>query len=143
MFGAPQGDARVKRLLDTLKLRYAVDTDGDFKVMLEFKDGRSQIAFIDSQTHLVGDFEIRELWSVAYVSEGYLDIDTANTLLMKNFELALGSWRLIPGGDNTYLVAFCIQIAADCDPDSFSRALTIVLQTADEMEENLTGADNL
>ena len=98
MFGGMRGDPRVKKMLDALELRYSVDNDGDFKVMVEFEDGRSQVAFIDSQTQLLGDFEIREVWSVAYVSEGYLDIDTANTLLMKNYELKIGSWRLIPGG---------------------------------------------
>jgi len=143
MFGGMRGDPRVKKMLDALELRYSVDNDGDFKVMVEFEDGRSQVAFIDSQTQLLGDFEIREVWSVAYVSEGYLDIDTANTLLMKNYELKIGSWRLIPGGDNTYLATFCIQIAADCDPNSFWRTLAIVLQTADEMEAKLTGADHL
>jgi hypothetical protein len=95
------------------------------------------------QPQFLGDFEIREVWSVAYVSEGYLDIDTANTLLMKNYELKIGSWRLIPGGDNTFLATFCIQIAADCDPNSFWRTLAIMLQTADEMEAKLTGADHL
>jgi hypothetical protein len=143
MFGGMRGDPRVKRLLDTLELKYSVDNDGDFKVMVEFEDGRSQAAFINSQTEAFGDFEIRELWSAAYVSEGYLDIDTANTLLMKNFELKIGSWRLIPAGNNTFLVAFCVQIAAECDPNSFWRALAFVLGTADEMEAKLTGADNL
>lgn len=143
MFGGMRGDPRVKKMLEALELRYSIDNDGDFKVMLEFEDGRSQVAFIDSQTQSLGDFEIREVWSVAYISQGYLDIDTANTLLMKNFELKIGSWRLIPARDNTFLVTFCIQIAADCDPNSFWRTLVMVLQTADEMEAKLTGTDNL
>jgi len=143
MFGAPQGDPRVKRMLDGLELNYSVDGDGDFKIGVKFEDGRSQLAYINSDTQFINDFEIRELWSVAYVSEGYLDIDTANTLLMKNHELKLGSWRLMDVGDNTYLVTFCIQIAANCDPKSFGQSLSLVLQVADEMEEKLTGADDL
>lgn len=143
MYGGKKGDPRIKRVLETLELKYSVDQDGDFKIIVEFQDGRSQVAYINSETQTVGDFEIREVWSVAYIAEGYLDIDTANTLLLKNFEMKIGSWRLIPAGNNTFLVAFCVQIAADCDPSSFSRTLGIVLEVADTMEEKLTGGDDL
>lgn len=143
MYGGKKGDPRVKRILDALEFKYSIDQDGDFKLILEFEGGRSQVAYINSTTQTIGDFEIREIWSVAYVSKGFLDIDTANTLLMKNFEMKIGSWRLIPAGNNTFLVAFCVQIAADCDPTAFSRTLGIVLQVADDMEEKLTGGDDL
>jgi hypothetical protein len=143
MYGAPQGDPRVKRMLEVLDLKYSVDGDGDFKVVVKFDDGRSQLAYINSETQSINDFEIRELWSIAYVSKGYLDIDTANTLLMKNHEMKIGSWRLVDAGDNTYLVTFCIQIAANCDPKSFTQSLSLVLRVADKMEAALTGADIL
>lgn len=143
ILGRKQGDPRVKRILDALELTYSIDSDGDFKVELEFDDGRSQMAYIDSATEHIGDFEIREIWSVAYISEGFLDADIANRLLLRNSELKIGSWRLIPGGNNTYLVAFCIQVAADCDPNAFAQSLGIVLEVADEMEEALTGGDRL
>ena len=70
MFGSPQGDPRVKRMLDALELKYSSDDDGDFQVVVEFEDGRSQLAYINSDTQFMNDFEIRELWSVAYISEG-------------------------------------------------------------------------
>jgi hypothetical protein len=143
IFGTKKGDRRVEKLLDLLELKYSIDKDGDFQVVLEFNDGRSQVAFIDSDTQDINDFEIREIWSVAYISKGFLDIDTANTLLLHNHQLKMGSWRLIPGNNNTFLVTFCIQISADCDPESFGKALGLVLNIADEMEEKLTGRDNL
>jgi hypothetical protein len=92
---------------------------------------------------ILATLEIREIGSVAYISEGFLDADMANRLLLRNSELKIGSWRLISGGNNTYLVAFCIQIAADCDPNSFAQSLGIVLEVADKMEEALTGGDRL
>jgi len=143
MFGRKQGDPRVKKMLDALELKYSVDQDGDFKIILEFKDGRSQAAYINSNTEHIDDFEVREVWSVSYISEGFLDADVANTLLLKNFETKIGAWRLVPAGNNTYLVAFCIHIAADCDPTAFANTLSIVLGVADEMEEALTGGDRL
>ncbi|TVQ48679.1 MAG: hypothetical protein EA365_01205 [Gloeocapsa sp. DLM2.Bin57] len=141
IYGAKRGDYRVERLLKVLQLSYSVDKDGDFKVTVEFENGRSQVAFIDSDTQMLDNFEIREIWSVAYISEGYLDIDTANTLLLYNYQLKMGSWRLIPADNNIFFVAYCIQIAADCDPDSFYQALMSVLEVTDEMEEQLTGRD--
>lgn len=143
IFGSKQGDHRVQKLLEKLDLKYSVDQDGDFKVVVEFEDGRSQAAFINSDTETLGGFEIREIWSVAYISEGYLDIDTANTLLLANDKLKIGAWRLIAAGKNRYLAAFCVQISADTDPQSFLDALLVVLRIADEMEEKLTGEDDL
>lgn len=141
IYGAKRGDPRVERLLEIHKLEYSVDQDGDFKVTVEFDNGRSQVAFINSTTQYIADFEIREIWSVAYISEGYLDIDTSNSLLLHNNQLKMGSWRLIPNDNNIYFVTYCIQIAANCDPASFKQALGFVLQVADDMEEKLTGRD--
>ena len=143
MFGRKQGDPRVKRILDSLELPYSVDEDGDFEIGIEFENGRSQLAYINSNTEYIDDFEVREIWSVSFVSEGFLDVDTANTLLLKNYETKIGAWRLIPAGDNTYLVAFCVHIAADCDPNALINALQIVWAVADNMEESLTGDDCL
>lgn len=141
IYGAKKGDPRVERLLDLHGLSYSIDKDGDFKVTVEFDNGRSQVAFINSDTQYIADFEIREIWSVAYISEGFLDIDTANSLLLHNHQLKMGSWRLIANDNNIYFVAYCIQIAADCDPVSFEQALSFVLEVADDMEEKLTGKD--
>lgn len=143
IFGSQPGDPRVKKVLDILELQYLIDNDGDFEVIMAIDDERSQIAFIDSETETLGSFEIREIWSVAYISEGFLDIDTANTLLLHNAEMKIGSWRLLSAGDNTFYATFCVQVAADCSPEAFLQALLVVLQTADEMEEKLTGDDEL
>lgn len=143
MFGGQQGDARVKRLLDSLEIPYSINSDGDFEVAVEFEDGRSQLAFVNTDTQFIGDFEVREVWSVGYVTEGFLDIDTANTLLLENDLMKIGSWRLKQIDTNTLAAVFCIQIAADCDPNSLVNTLNLVLEVADSMEEKLTGRDNL
>jgi hypothetical protein len=143
MYGGKKGDPRVKRILDSLDIHYSVDQDGDFEVAVAFEDGRSQLAFVNSDTQLIGDFEIREVWSVGYVTQGFLDIDTANTLLLENDLMKLGSWRLKEVDENTFAAVYCIQIAADCDPQSLINALNIVLEISDAMEEKLTGQDNL
>jgi hypothetical protein len=143
MYGGKQGDPRVKRILDSLNIHYSVDQDGDFELAIAFEDGRSQLAFVNSETQTIGDFEIREVWSVGYVTQGFMDIDTANTLLLENDLMKIGSWRLKQVDDNTFAAAYCIQIAADCDPQSLVNTLNLVLKVADGMEEKLTGRDNL
>lgn len=52
MFGQRrvQADVRVGHLLDQLGIRYQIDEDGDYRVVFELSNGRSQQAFIDSQT---------------------------------------------------------------------------------------------
>ena len=143
MFGGNRGDTRIKKLLDTLELKYSINSDGDFKLVFEMENGRSQQVFINSNTDEIDDFEVREVWSVAYLSQGYLDIDTANTLLMENSQYKVGSWSLIDSENNTYLVTFSIKLAADCDPNSLLQSLTMVTAVADEMEKKLTGQDDL
>src|SRR6266576_3682490 len=94
MIGSKQGDRRVQALLNDLELKYEIDSDGDFKVAFELESGRSQVAFIRSETESLGKFEIREIFSVGYTSEGPLNADIANALLIFNGHVKLGSWRV-------------------------------------------------
>ncbi len=141
--GQKQGDPRVKTTLELMKSHYQLDNDGDYKVTVEFEDGRSQVAYICSETEFFDNFELREIWSISYISEGFLDIDTANYLLLENDKLQLGSWRLMELKNNSFAVVFAIQVAADSDINSFNSALYTVLKVADDMEKRFTGKDHL
>lgn len=141
MIGARQGDGRVQALLEQLQLKYDIDTDGDFRVAFELENGRAQLAFIRSQTTQFGKFDIREIFSVAYISEGPLERDLANALLIYNAHVKLGSWRVERQGDNRCIVAFAVQIAADTDATSLYTALRLVIDTADSVERKLDEED--
>ncbi|MBE9176665.1 hypothetical protein IQ225_17585 [Synechocystis salina LEGE 06155] len=143
VFGRKQGDSRVQKLLEILELKYSIDEDGDFKVSFKLDGDRSQLAFINSNTEKINDFEIREIWSVAHISEGFLDASIANYLLLANNNLKIGSWRLKEIGENSFAVTFCIQVSANSDPESFLDALYMTLHIADEMELKLTGKDKM
>ena len=136
-------DHRVKDRLDALKLEYIITPEGNFWVIIQFDDERAQAAYISSKTRFIGDFEIREIWSTAYISEGFLDNDTANTLLLENQKQSLGAWRLTEEGNNSFLANFCVQVEANSSPNLLLQALGVVLKTADDMEEKLTGGDFL
>jgi hypothetical protein len=141
MLGTKEGDPRVKVLLDELELKYEVDSDGDFKVGFELDDGRSQVAFIRSETSELGKFEIREVFSVAFISDGPLDAGTANALLIYNAHVKLGSWRILRQQDDSCVAAFAAQIAANTDAKSLYTTLGAVINIADEVEKKLTGED--
>ena len=141
MIGSKQGDRRVQALLDDMELKYEIDRDGDFKVVFALEGGRSQVAFIRSETESLGKFEIREILSVGYTSEGPLDGATANALLIYNDHVKLGSWRVARQHHDTCIAIFSAQIAANIDAKSLFTTLAAVIQTADEVEEKLTNED--
>ena len=141
MIGAKEGDSRVQALLEELELKYDIDGDGDFRVGFDLEDGRAQLAFIRSETTQFGNFDIREIFSVAYISEGPLDTQLANALLIYNAHVKLGSWRIVRQEDNQCIVAFAVQIAANTDAKSLYTAMRLVIDTADAVEQKLDEED--
>ena len=141
MIGAKSGDKRVQALLDELELKYEIDSDGDFKVAFDLEEGRSHVAFIRSETTQFGKFDIREIFAIAHISEGPLDTELANALLIYNAHVKIGSWRVMRLDDERCIVAFAAQIAANTDSRSLLTALHAVLQTADEVESKLDEED--
>ena len=141
MIGAKQGDSRVQALLEELELKYDIDSDGDFRVGFELDNGRTQLAFIRSETTQFGKFDIREIFSVAHISEGPLDRQLANALLIYNAHVKLGSWRVSRQQDDRCIVVFAVQIAANTDAASLYTALRLVIDTADDIERKLDEED--
>jgi hypothetical protein len=141
MIGAKQGDSRVQTLLEELELKYDIDSDGDFRVGFQLENGRSQLGFIRSETTQFGKFDIREIFAVAHISDGPLDAQLANALLIYNAHVKLGSWRVQRREDDSCVVAFAIQIAANTDAKSLYTALKLVIETADEVERKLDEED--
>ena len=141
MIGSKQGDNRIQTLLEELELKYDIDNDGDFRVAFELEDGRAQLAFIRSETTQFGNFDIREIFSVAYISDGPVDAQLANALLIYNAHVKLGSWRVERQPDDQCVVAFAVQIAANTDARSLFTALRLVIDTADNVERKLDEED--
>jgi hypothetical protein len=141
MIGSKPGDPRVQRLLEELELKYEVDSDGDFQVPFQLEEGRSHVAFICSNTTHFGKFEIREIFAVAHITDGPLDPDLANALLLMNAHVKFGSWRTMNPKEDQYVIAFAAQLAANTDSSSLITAIHAVLQTADELEAKLDEED--
>ncbi len=142
MIGLKKGDERVRKLLDLLNLKFAVDSDGDFRVSFSLPEDRSQTVFIRSNTAWLGNLEIREIFSIAYESSGLLPGELANALLLVNAHTKLGAWSLIRGADDQCFAAFNARIAADTDAEALMTTLQAVLETADNVEMKLNGGED-
>lgn len=140
--GKKPHDVRVMKLLDAEDLKYEITSDGDFKLGNRFKNGRTHLLWVNSNTEKYQKLEIREVWSVGYIANGKLSPEEMRTLLKDNSRKKLGSWKIITSNEKDIAV-FYVQIAADSDRDSFLSAVQIVSESADEMEKQLTGKDDL
>ncbi|MGO4220366.1 hypothetical protein AB4Y64_00660 [Lysobacter sp. TAF61] len=130
----PVADPLVARHLDSLKYRYEVDEDGDYKLTFDMDDKRSQLVYVLSGTEKFGNLEVRELWSPAYrASDGQFPVDVANRLLESSQSSKLGAW--VKQGD---MALFVVKIPANAGADELDDALDFALRSADEMEATLT-----
>ena len=129
-------DSRVGEVLDTLDLAYTVNNSGDYELAVEFDNGRSQTAWITSDTQTLGSLELRQIVSPAYAVEGTLSAQLANQLLNENAYTKLGTWQIVQEGGQA-IALFTARIDADSSADDFMAALVSVLSVADQMEDEL------
>ena len=133
--GAPEPDKKVRKLLDSRKVRYDVDDDGDFKVTYEMANGRTQLAFVRSTTFAYGKLAIREILSIGYRSDGdVFPADVANRMLDHNNGAKLGAWA-----KQGKLAIFTTKIPADASADELVDAIEVTVSLADELEKEFTG----
>jgi hypothetical protein len=135
------GDKRIAAALDEAELKYEVDNDGDFKLTFELENGRTQMVFINSKTAKLGELEIRNVWSPAMATEGPLDAEVANALLVENDQVKLGGWRVEANANGKRYAFFAAQIDAEADGDTLKQVLEAVVENADAKEKELTNGD--
>lgn len=139
---AQPGDPRVTALLQLAGLVYEVDPDGEFRLLLEFDDGRSQQVFIRSETNSLEGLEVREIYSPGALGDTLAAAGTMDLLLRANHEAIMGAWeyQLMAGGD---AALFCVRVPADPDAALLRRLVGTVGRMADDMEAAITGKDDL
>lgn len=139
--GSP--DARIQEALDSIGMKYTIDKDGDFKIILEYNDKRSQAILINSVTTSIKDsgLEMRDIISVAYQTKGDLSVEVANQLLKNSRKLAIGAWELMSFNDGTSLVIFNAKVDAKMSEKDLLKTIKIVGAIADEMEKELSSGD--
>jgi hypothetical protein len=143
MFGSQvKSDGRIKSILDSSGLKYQIDSDGDFKVIFCFDDGRTQLAFVNSNTSSFAGVEIRDVWSIGLRGQGQLSSGMANALLLKNQSYKVGGWYVSMSRDATAAI-FKAAISANASPAELLSILQAVAVEADEVEKEFLGSDSL
>ena len=132
-------DPALKALLDKEKIKYEIDSDGDYKVTFDLGGGRSQLVWIRSSTETYGSLKVREVWSPGYKLNGELSAKIGNRLLEHSHSMILGGWTK----QKTY-VMFVVKILASATPQQVRDAAEAAADAADDMEQELTpGTDEL
>ncbi len=111
-------------------------------MVLPTTGSRTQIVWIISQTQRLQNMEIREIWAPAFKWTGPVTGEMANRMLKMNDEMKIGAWRAIPAGNNTYLIVYAAQIAAESSAETYQTVMRAVMMTADKYEEEITGKDD-
>ena len=137
--GAAQAEGKadpvVKKQLDSLKLKYEIDDDGDYKIVMDVGEGRTQLAYIRSNTETYGSNQVREIWSPGYKAAGdVLPEKVANRLLEYSNEVKLGGWVK----QKSYAV-FVVKIPTSASASELQDALEAAVNSADEIEQEFTG----
>lgn len=133
-------DPVMKTMLDELKLKYDIGPQGDFKLIFDVGEGRSQLVFVQSATEEYGGSKIREIWSPALKVKGDLDAKLANQLLKDSQERKIGGWQLMTLGEDN-LIVYAIKLPDPKDGEELYRMINAAMLSADEMEKELTGKD--
>ncbi len=134
---AADADKKAGLALDKLGYEYEVDEDGDYKMVFDMDNDRSQLVFVRSTTEEFGKHHIREIWSPAYTSPGkQFSAAVANRLLEDSQDAKMGAWVK---QDQTAM--FVVKVDAQASPEALSDAIDAAIRTADEMENELTKQD--
>jgi len=135
-----KADPRVKAALVALKYKFTLTSSNNYQVEFTLKDKRTQAVFINSATEKFGKLEIREVTSTAYKVQGALSAADANRLLLDNDKRKWGGWRTVEEEGTTY-VLYAVQLPATADAATLDNAIDAVMYTADDMEKEITKAD--
>lgn len=138
----PTADVRVATALQEAALKYEIDQDGDYRILIEYSDeGRSQLVWTNSQTYALGDaLEVREVWSVAYEVPTVLPVTLANQLLQRNFDQIMGNWQIMTINGGSYVV-FAAKVPADLAAEELAAIVYAVSETADDFEVEMMVGD--
>ena len=133
-------DPAIEAQLKALDYKYEVDDDGDYKLVLDVDGKRTQLVFVRSKVEEYGGQRIREVWSAGYQMEkdGAFPAVVANRLLEASMDSKMGGW-----GKQGKAAIFIVRVPANAGKDVLDAAITAALNSADEMEQELTGKDDL
>ena len=132
------GDASVPARLDARGIKYEIDGDGDYKVVVSYKaEHRTQLVFVSGATESIQGLLVREVFSPAGKVGADAIAGKALELLNENRTLKVGAWEV--AGDVLYYV---IKLPDNIDAAQLEAAIDIAAETADNKEIELSGNED-
>lgn len=132
------GNPAIERLLRERELNFAVDSDGDYKMVFETGEGRSQIVFVQSEFERYADYKTIHVFSVAYV--GWLTKPMMEDLLLRRYKV--GAWLVERCNETSkFNVLFAAQLPADIKATDFESCIRVVADVADALERDWSDVD--
>ena len=140
--GEASYDSRIKSKLIALGIKYEITDKGNFKVIFNMGNNRTQMVLINSNTYEYGGMEIREITSIAAITDDKTAFtqNTLFTLLERNHTYKLGAWQ-IDGGQSPYILQYGLRISANATQSVLDELIRLAAKVADEMEHQLTDDD--
>lgn len=133
-------DMGVAKRLNELDLSYEVNENGDYTLVFEIDKGRTQLVIVRSQTERLGELDIREVLSAGVIlPEGEkVPYDLAIKLLEDNSNRKRGSWAA-----QGRVVYHVVHLSADANKVELGQAIVMAAKSADDLERQFTGKDDL
>jgi hypothetical protein len=132
-------DPVVKAQLDSKGTPFTIDDDGDFQITVRVDGTRTQLVWVRSSVESTDHHKVREIWSPGYRSATEdFSAAIANDLLERSNLLKLGAWVK---QDNVAMLV--IKIPADASADALDEAIDLAATSADALERELLGSDDL
>lgn len=136
---AAEADKAVGRQLEKLGFNFEVDEDGDYRMVFDLDNDRTQLVYVRSAVEEFGSHAVREVWSPGYTSAtDSLPVAVANRLLEDAQDAKLGGWV-----KQQRTAMFVVKVDAKASADQLNDAIDAATRTADAMELELTGKDEL
>jgi hypothetical protein len=134
---AAEPDKAVARHLDTLGYPYEVDEDGDYRMVFDMDNDRTQLVYVRSVVEEFGANKVREVWSPGYQSStDAFPQAVANRLLEDSQDAKMGGWV-----KQERIAMFVVKLDADAPSQALGDAISAATRTADAMELELTRQD--
>ena len=138
---ATAADAAVEARLNARGLKFSIDDDGDYKVVLDFtSEKRTQLVYVSGSTEDVSGISVREVFApAANLKTDGVTAAMALDLLRESRTKKIGAWEI--SGDYLYYV---IKIPDNVDAAQLGAAVRVAGSIADDKEIELSGnADRL
>ena len=127
----PVPDPSVVALLEELEYTWKSEDNGDFRLLFDLGEERSQLVWIRNRTYERDGAAMRDVWSTALELSGkYASIKLADLLLRSNWERVIGTWAL-EGNRIVYMV----KLPVDATAEELDRAIGVVVDEADRLEK--------